>query len=64
MEQDGENTKIDYQPYVMSVWPVLFAFVAISMMVLFLGRIGADFRNAGDHNLNAQMHAGDDSNSR
>lgn len=60
MDQDGENTKIDYQPYVMSVWPVLFAFVAISTMVLFLGRMGADFRNAGDHNLNSQAHAGDE----
>lgn len=48
----------------MSVWPVLFAFVAVSMMVLFLGRMGADFRNAGDHNLNPQTHTGDDSDSR
>ncbi|MGN8019279.1 hypothetical protein ACTJJ7_01040 [Phyllobacterium sp. 22229] len=59
MDQDGENTKIDYQPYVMSVWPVLFAFVAISMMVLFLGRMGADFRHAGNHNPDAPALAGD-----
>ena len=64
MAQDGANTKIDYQPYVMSVWPVLFAFVAVSMMVLFLGRMGADFRNAGDHNLTPQTRAGDDSDNR
>ncbi len=64
MDQEGENTKIDYQPYVMSVWPVLFAFVAVSMMVLFLGRMGADFRNAGDHNLTPQTHTGDDTDSR